>query len=201
MTPTVSPLFHRSLSVPEADERAVLRYARGDDSPETLKLLRRMKKEASGAFSYQVIWRILSLRREGEALELGAFSVFSHSLSEAFAECDRVILFAATVGPQIDRLIRRYSRLSPSKAAMLQALGTERAEALCDAFCREMESDYGPLCPRFSPGYGDLPLTLQRAIFDVLEPSRIGIGLTESLIMTPSKSVTAFVGIPRKKAE
>jgi len=52
------------------------------------------------------------------------------------------------------------------------------------------------LKPRFSPGYGDLPLETQREIFDVLDCSRrIGLMLNDSLLMSPTKSVTAFVGV------
>ena len=50
--------------------------------------------------------------------------------------------------------------------------------------------------PRFSPGYGDLPLEVQRTLFSLLEPMRhIGLSLTDSLLMSPTKSVTAFVGL------
>ena len=49
---------------------------------------------------------------------------------------------------------------------------------------------------RFSPGYGDLPLQAQRAIFDALQCHKeIGLYLNESLLMSPTKSVTAIVGI------
>ena len=50
--------------------------------------------------------------------------------------------------------------------------------------------------PRFSPGYGDLSLEMQRDIFRVLDcPRKIGLTLNESLLMSPSKSVTAIIGI------
>ena len=55
---------------------------------------------------------------------------------------------------------------------------------------------YGQTMPRFSPGYGDLPLTAQREMFRMLEcEKRIGVYLNESLLMSPSKSVTAIVGL------
>ena len=60
-------------------------------------------------------------------------------------------------------------------------------------------SDYIPgktLAARFSPGYGDLPLEFQREIFRALDvPRRIGVSLGSSCLMSPSKSVTAIVGI------
>ena len=49
---------------------------------------------------------------------------------------------------------------------------------------------------RYSPGYGDLPLSVQPALLDALDAGRrLGVTLTESLLMVPMKSVTAVVGI------
>ena len=86
----------------------------------------------------------------------------------------------------------------------LQALGSERVEALCDEFEKDIKKELGGegvfFRPRFSPGYGDLPLEFQKDIFRLLEcPRRIGISLGESLLMTPSKSVTAIIGFGDKK--
>ena len=110
------------------------------------------------------------------------------------------VVFAATIGLELDRLIARYSRLQPVKALMFQAIGAERVEALCDAFneevkCRAAENGESTR-PRFSPGYGDVPLALQADIFCVLDcPRKIGLSLNASLLMTPSKSVTAIIGV------
>ena len=50
--------------------------------------------------------------------------------------------------------------------------------------------------PRFSAGYGDLPLELQADIFNLLKPEKqMGVFLSESFIMSPTKSVTAFVAL------
>ena len=53
--------------------------------------------------------------------------------------------------------------------------------------------------PRFSPGYGDLPLDAQKMIFSILSPEKhIGLTLNASLMLSPTKSVTAFVGIAKE---
>jgi cobalamin-dependent methionine synthase I len=58
------------------------------------------------------------------------------------------------------------------------------------------------LVSRYSPGYGDLPLEMQREIIRALDCGRtIGVTLTESLLMQPSKSVTAVIGMKERKAE
>ena len=106
------------------------------------------------------------------------------------------MIFATTVGIGLDRLIMKYSRLSPSRAVCLQAIGAERIEALCDAFCDELKSDFAVTSPRFSPGYGDFSINFQTEIFKALDcPRKIGLSLNSALLMSPSKSVTAIVGI------
>lgn len=120
------------------------------------------------------------------------FGTESKDLSRVITGCSEVVVFAATVGMEFDRVISKYKRTMPSKALFLQALGAERVEALCDLFCSGFEGH----TPRFSPGYGDLKLETQRDVFALLQcEAKIGISLNESLLMTPSKSVTAIFGI------
>jgi 5-methyltetrahydrofolate--homocysteine methyltransferase len=68
---------------------------------------------------------------------------------------------------------------------------------LCDEFCKDIKAELNVnLKPRFSPGYGDLDLSCQKDIFKLLDCSKkIGLTLNDSLLMSPTKSVTAFVGI------
>ena len=124
----------------------------------------------------------------------------SQALARNLKKCTRVLLFAATVGLELDRLIAKYSKLSPSRALVLQALGAERVEALCDAFLSDLKPFYREaglsMRPRFSPGYGDLPLEVQKDFFALLDCHRkIGLSLNDSLLMSPTKSVTAVVGL------
>ena len=153
--------------------------------------------------AYRVCWQEFPLSVMGDEVDAGFATFSSTALSHRLTGCCRVVVFAATVGLELDRLLARYGRLSPSKALWLDAIGTERVESLCDAFCEELARDAAArgLCTtrRFSPGYGDLPLALQRDIFGVLDPARhIGLTLNESLLMSPSKSVTALVGLGDK---
>ena len=103
-----------------------------------------------------------STQPPGETLlHLGFMQTDSQGLCRNLQGCDKIILFAATVGLAPDRLIARYGRLSPTKALCMQAIGAERIESLCDAFCDELAADYAAegyqLRPRFSPGYGRFP--------------------------------------------
>ena len=105
------------------------------------------------------------------------------------------MLFAATIGVGMDRLIARYSALSPSKALALEAIGDERVESLCDYYNDLVADEYKVNAPRFSAGYGDLDLSLQKDIFKALPCANIGLTLNDSLLMSPSKSVTAIIGL------
>ena len=52
------------------------------------------------------------------------------------------------------------------------------------------------LTDRFSPGYGDLPLTVQKDLCGVLDTRRtLGLTVNESMLLIPEKSVTAVMGI------
>ena len=134
-----------------------------------------------------------------------AFKIFSLTATSFAPSATTItpVIFGATVGLEADRLIKRYSRLDTARAVMLQAIGAERIEALCDAFCADIEENVAErglfTRPRFSPGYGDLPLEIQRDFVRVLDCRRkIGVTLNESLLMSPSKSVTAIIGLSDK---
>ena len=191
----------RTFDLPPVNRKEVLRYAgTREETPEIARLLDSALAEAMPALSGTVCWREFPLTRQDGLLDLGFARVRSNSLNRNLQDCDRIVLFAATVGLGLDRLISRYSRVSPSRALILQAIGAERIEALCDTFCEHIQQDAEVsglrIAPRFSPGYGDFPLAVQTEIFQVLDCSRkIGLTLNQSLLMSPSKSVTAVIGL------
>lgn len=193
-----SVVVSRSYEAPALCKKEILRYAgcKNSDS-EIISLLESCLKEAGNKFTYKVCYRKLPVKTDGDICDFEAFRLRSSQLAANLKDCMYVIVFAATVGVEIDRLIAKYSRLSPAKALMLQAIGTERIEALCDMFCTDIARElHSGQKPRFSPGYGDLTLLAQKDIFAVLDcEKRIGLTLNDSLLMSPSKSVTAFVGI------
>lgn len=178
---------------PPLCEQEILRYAGCKEADEPLSaLLSDCLNEVSDKLTYKVCYHELPVAIDGAVCDFGLFSVTSAGLAKNLKDCRRVVLFAATVGVEIDRLIAKYGRVSPSKAVLFQAIGAERIEALCDAFCATL----GETRPRFSPGYGDLSLAVQKDFVAVLDATKqIGVFLNDSLLLSPSKSVTAFVGL------
>lgn len=144
----------------------------------------------------------LVLGNHGE-IDGGCFFTKSKNLSKNLQDCTQIVVFAATLGAGCDYLTRKYMKLELSRAVTLQAAATAMLEEYCDSLCRKAQEEYEKkglfLRPRFSPGYGDFPLAVQKDILNALEAGkRIGIKLTDSLLMVPSKSVTAVMGISPK---
>lgn len=193
-----SIIITKTYKEPPFCEKEILRYAgckSFDD--ELLQPLCACIDEVRDKLSYKVCYRELPVSISGKTIDFGCLNVQSQNLAKNLQGCKTVIIFAATLGVELDRFIAKYGRISPSKALLLQAIGAERIEALCDMFCEDMAKEkHMVLKPRFSPGYGDVPLEVQKDIFNLLDCSkRIGISLNDSLLMSPSKSVTAFVGL------
>ena len=197
------PVYTETFPAPPVSRAEILRYAGArETTPELSALLEEVLAEALALLRYKVCWQKLPAAQTAEGLDLTFARTDSHKLCRHLEGCSQIVLFGATVGIGLDRLIARYGRTSPAKALLLQAMGAERIEALCNAFSQKIKTATAAeglqTTSRFSPGYGDLPLELQRDIFRTLNcAGRIGLTLNDSLIMSPSKSVTAIIGIGR----
>ena len=187
----------KEYSEPKISEKEIFRYIGASSDDESVKaLVNDALSEVRAELSYRACYCELSLSVNEDICDFGIFKAQSRLLAKNLCGCSRALLFAATVGHSIDRKIMKYGALSPSRSLAFQAIGSERVEALCDEFEREVSQCYKKTRPRFSPGYGDLSLEIQREIFKALDPQKhLGIFLRESLVMAPSKSVTAFIGI------
>ena len=133
-------------------------------------------------------------------LSFGGLETESRDLARNLKGCTGVYIMAVTLGPGPDRLVRRASVGKMSRAIIFQAAAAAMTEAWCDEINERIRTEAAKegFCtrPRFSPGYGDLPLSMQKQISMILNmPKEIGVSLTESYLMTPSKSVTALIGI------
>ena len=178
-------------------------YGKNQTPPQEVKnLFDECVKEALALCTYKVCYASFDILREedGKTLNLGFTNTHSKSLSRNLEECDRVIAFCATIGLDIDRLINRYSSIFPVKAYAFQAVGAERIETLCKAFNGQIKAECAAqglfTRPRFSCGYGDFSLDKQKDFFTALDCARkIGVTLSEGLLMSPSKSVTALIGV------
>ena len=111
-----------------------------------------------------------------------------------------VILLCGTIGAEFDAWQRRLSVLSAADALLSQQIGLDAVEKVMDELENEVkvkvEGEGLKLRPRRSPGYGNLPLSLSRKIISELDATKkIGVSITDSDLLVPSKSVTAICEI------
>jgi len=192
------------MSLLDYDIREALRLLGCPDSAvppaSLLELIARAEKELSEVISVQSVIRKGVLSFEGRITVLDGLELPSDDLSSLLRGCEHGFVFAITLGPGVDALIRRISVTDIAMASVLHAVSAAVLEGFCDTLQNETASKFlaSGLYPteRFSPGYGDLSLENQRNILEFLDAQkRCGITLTDSLMMLPRKSVTAVFGL------
>lgn len=198
--------------VSSVDRAEVLRYLGYSGQPMTQELEARIDGEVARCLSVcqpRGVWRTFEVaerevredgapvvRLGGTALELVGSSIQKH-LEGAVA----VGVMAVTVGMGVERELRRLSLTDPVAQVVFDAAATtavERAADACEASLVADARERGFYTNfRFSPGYGDLPMETQPTLLAALDAQRrLGITLApKSLLMTPTKSVTAVVGM------
>ena len=204
----MNTVYTKTYTAPPVNQREILRYIGAKDASVSTELdgmIRECLAEAEKKLTYKVLYGEFELK-VGKSIMLADIEINSESLKKNLSGCDSAFLFAASVGIEIDRLIARYSAISPARALVFDGIGAERIESLCDAFCREMAENKARegyvLRPRFSAGYGDFGIEVQKDIFRLLDcPRKIGLSLTDSMLMSPSKSVTAVIGVCKNAAQ
>lgn len=135
--------------------------------------------------------------KEGGVVELPFGSFVSRDLARNLSDCNEAFILAVTLGYGADRLIKKLASSSGAEHFLTDALASAFAEAACD-YAESRIKGNELTRRRFSPGYGDFPLAVQPSLLSYLNSTRLlGITLTDALIMTPSKSVTAIIGIER----
>ncbi len=176
-------------------------------------------EEALGYLGYagQDLHAEMVARLEGAAAKCasfapkGAFAVFEDGpgLERVLVGADiarhvegakAVALLAVTLGHESERVIRRETALSAAEGMLVDAMASSMAEAAVEAlhaevaaWARERGLQAGG---RFSPGYGDMPLSVQPALLDALDAARrLGVSVTDAFMLAPAKSVTAVVGL------
>lgn len=135
------------------------------------------------------------IKLSGSTLSLSGNSALS-----LLENCSSALIMACTIGLDIDRLITKAQPSDMAHALMLDALASAAIENLCDqaeAYIKALFQQQSlKLTRRFSPGYGDLPISLQSSLCRTLDTARqIGLTVTASGIMLPRKSVTAIIGV------
>ncbi len=189
-----------TLSTPDTDE--ILRYMgmpphKADEATRALAL--QSAEQLLAVAVPRWCGRVFALSFEPESVRLDSGLLLGgQELKGHLDGCEKAVIFCATLGADVDALVRRTQYTDMARALALDCAGGALVEQLCDRIEGHIHAQHPGLHSpyRFSPGYGDLPLGVQCALLDLLDAHRlIGLSATDSCILTPRKSVTAILGL------
>ena len=171
----------------------------------TLALVESSFAELDQIAGKRIIYRIFDVSfKETDRLQIGKLNIISKNLGKNLAGCQSAVILGATLGAGVDMLLRKYALTDMARVVTLQACAAAMLEEYLDEcqqnIGKKLEKERLYLRPRFSPGYGDFPIEHQKMILRMLDTAKtIGLTMTDSSMLTPTKSVTAVIGVSRSK--
>jgi hypothetical protein len=111
-----------------------------------------------------------------------------------------VYVLACTLGEEVENKVRELSEEERlSEAVLLDAMASEVIDSVCDTINNTIKSlakaNRKSITRRVSPGYGDIPLFLNKKIIDIVGKEKLGVKVLDSGLMYPQKSITAIIGV------
>ncbi len=184
----------------EIDKTEVLRYmgnGKGIATEDIMSAVNAVCDMLQGSAVPQYVYRIFPITVSENTVKVGDTLFKSKRLASHLKDCNKAAILAATLGTQADTIIRRSAVLGTVNVSAAQAAGAAMIEQVADLATKAIEKESGlKAINRFSPGYADWQLSAQRDMLNLCDAQkRIGITLTDSLMMIPTKSVTAIIGL------
>lgn len=188
------------------DKKEALRYlGYGNNEPDeqVKQMLDECEKQIRDAATPAFVYKVFDIDRHDDGIYIPGTTLVFHgeSIKEHLDGCEKVILMCATSGQEVDRLIRTAQIRRMSKAVIMDSLASVSVEYVCNEAekqIRDKIKDYY-FTWRFSPGYGDLPIDIQGRFLSVLDAQKtIGVSVTAGDMLTPTKSVTAIIGLSKE---
>ncbi|MBI3794983.1 MAG: hypothetical protein HY280_09695 [Nitrospinae bacterium] len=149
----------------------------------------------------KAVYRTFKLvKKDGSlpGLEQAPGFFFGKKIAEILNKCDYVTLMLTTIGPALPDMADKLQKTEATDSFYLEHVGGWMADYLADRVEDKISHEaakngYG-LSMRYSPGYGDWTLDAQPKLLEILESEKIGVCLSDTLIMIPRKSVSAAIG-------
>lgn len=185
------------LREPHVRRAEMLRYARCGDGVGVEKEAEQAQRLVDDLIRPAAAAVVFDIKRDGEKLFVADTELEGKSIKKLLAPCNKCVVMAITVGFEADMKIAALGSASPALSLLANAAASSAVEDACDACCESIESELGvKLTPRFSPGYGDLPMNIQPALLTLTNARRdLGLTVGSGCMLSPIKSVTAIAGI------
>ncbi len=149
-----------------------------------------------------VTFQIKEVRENKVILDKSDSLIKGNQIAIILKNCTFCSIFVSTIGQEFENRISKMTIDDPTRAFYLEYVGNWMAEHMAETINNKISQEIvkAGFIPkkRYSPGYGDWPITSQQELLELAEAKRIGISLTESYLMIPRKSVSALIGWARK---
>ena len=163
-----------------------------DDS--FFQLLDECLQEIDQMASFKVTYQSFPLSFDPLYIENAHINIHYPDLMELFQNCHEVIVIGCTLGIQIDRKLKCYSHLDMTKMTVFDAVASSYLEEKCDEY--ENKHIIGKRTFRFCPGYGHVPIELNKSLARVIDcQKKIGLTVQDSHILLPQKSMIGLIGL------
>ncbi len=141
------------------------------------------------------VGKICLIDYDNESIILDGVKIESASLYRNLKGCNKAIVLCVTLGSLVDKTLLKYSIKSTYEHFILDAICSAYSESLCNLADQKLTKNFKTK-NRFSVGYGDLKLEYQSSILKMLDAEKLlNVKLSESLLMSPTKTITAIIGI------
>ncbi len=112
----------------------------------------------------------------------------------------KCVVLAVTLGTQAEIKLNLFQKTDMEKAVIFDAVCDALVEEFADTYCSNLAKSLAQsnlyLNSRFSPGYGDFPINMQKKIVACINAQKlIGLTVTDSYTLLPRKSITAIMGV------
>jgi cobalamin-dependent methionine synthase I len=174
-----------------------------EPDPGIRQILSEEMERAAGLFHFRGIYRVMDIQNLANdvlSFREDSFVIRSQQVCRMLRNARQVVFFMVTIGKGLEENVHTLLQQDETtRAFILDAIGSETADEAANVLHWKTLSDLArqqgmKATPRFSPGYGDWPVTEQPDMLRMCEGQRIGISVTESCLMIPRKSVSAVLG-------
>lgn len=146
------------------------------------------------------VYAVFPLVKTNTTPTLGTEQLPGYNIKQHLNNCQQCALLAVTLGNETDAAIRTAQTNNMATATLLDSAASILVEQYAgkaqEIIQTEAESQGKFITPRYSPGYGDFPLSFQIPLLNMLDAGRkIGLTSAKSGILSPNKSITALIGV------
>ncbi len=201
----MKPNFLRNFVIPipykQIYSRLGYRKSSTEISPEQEKKINSVINESFLLCKLDASFVRLNITKKSDvSVEIDDFRVESRDFAKFLIDSNETYLLCCTVGNEIVSRRNALTNEDGFKSVIYDAVGSETVES----FTERINEYLGKIIVkegktltkrRYSPGYGDFSLVYQKKIAEILEIDKLGVSVSDSFILNPEKSVTAFIGI------